>query len=162
MLKLLKSTNIYQTFFPFYWMLKIFGFACYDLNLKEKKIEISKVNKLQSFSFILLYLLVVMFMIICGELESSTEESLLVSNSWYFLYISQLGFCVLVVAFNIIYVDTTKTILKTLDDFDELTNHQTDWIFTINHSKHRSCVVFFNNYKHHFVYFETYRLLLHL
>lgn len=141
MLELLKSTNIYQTFFPFYWILKLFGFACYDLNLKKKKIEISKVNKLQSWLFILMYLLVILFMICCGELESSTEESLLVSNGWYLLYIMQLGFCVLVVAFNMYYVDITKSIFKTLDDFDKLTNHQTEWIFTLNHSKHRTYVI---------------------
>ena len=141
MLKLLKSTNIYETFFPFYWMLKIFGFACYNLNLIEMKIKVSKVNKLQSLLFIVVYLLVTSYMIIRGQLESPIEESLLVNNGWFLLYIAQLGFCVLVAAFNMYYVDITKSILKTLDDFDKLTNHQTDWIFTLNHSKHRTYVV---------------------
>lgn len=139
-----KSTSIYQTFFPFYWMLKLFGFACYDLNLEEKKIKISRTNKLQCFSFIFLYLLILIFMFICGEMESSTEESLLVNNGWYFLYIAQIGFSVLIVGCNMYYINVTKSILKTLDDFDILTNHQTNWIFTLNHSKHRSYVVYFS------------------
>lgn len=142
MFNLLKSTNIYQTFAPFYWMLKIFGFACYGLNLKENKITNLTINKLRMLLYSFMYILTLIFMIKCGELESETEESLLVSNGWYLLYILQLMFCIIIVWYNFYYVDITKSILNALDDFDILTSYQSDWIFTLNHSKHRSCVVY--------------------
>lgn len=142
MFQLKPSPNIYQTFKPFYWILKVFGFACYGIDERNREIKMKICDKIFTFLWIVIYLIFTVLNIYWGEQEP-TEDSNIIRHGWHKVYIFETLFVVLAIFFNCKNFKITRRILQTFNEFDVLTNMEFNWNFKLNPRKQRSLVIYF-------------------
>lgn len=142
MFQLKSSSNIYQTFKPFYWILKVFGFASYRLDERNQILNVRLCDKMYTFMWIVIYLFVVVLNSYWGEQEPA-EDSVLVRHGWHKLYIFETIFVAIAIFCNYKNIKTTKVIFQTLNEFDIMTNMEVNWSFKLNHTNQRSLVIYF-------------------
>lgn len=142
MFQLKSSSNIYQTFKPFYWILKVFGFASYRLDERNQVLNVRLCDKMYTFMWIVIYLFFVALNSYWGEQEPA-EDSILVRHGWHKLYIFETTFVAFAIFCNFINFKITNVILQTLNEFDIMTNMEFNWNFKLNHTKQRSLVIYF-------------------
>lgn len=117
MAKFLKSSNIYETFTPLYFIMKPSGLAPYKLDVNARKF----VWDLCSFIyFILLFFLFIINVILMGVNYSTEEYNSVVYVGWNMLYLLIVISVAILVAFNAFKCKSTEKILQSLDDFDIL------------------------------------------
>ena len=142
MFQLKSSSNIYQSFKPFYWILKVFGFASYRLDERNQVLNVRICDKMYTFMWIVIYLFIVVLNCYWGEQEPA-EDSILVRHGWHKLYIFETTFVAIAIFFNYKNFEITKVILQTLNEFDVLANMEVCWNFKLNHTEQRSLVIYF-------------------
>lgn len=142
MFQLNPSPNIYQTFKPFYWILKVFGFASYGIDERNQEINTKTCDKILTLMWIVICLVFTVLNICWGEQEP-TEDSNIIRHGWHKVYIFETLFVALAIFFNHKNFEVTKRILQTLNEFDVLTNMEFNWNFKLNHIKQRTLVIYF-------------------
>lgn len=136
----LNSNNIYQTFAPLHFVLKIFGLAAYQLDLnKSRAIKISK-NRIYIFICCLFYIGLLIFNLYWGEQEPDAEVSLLIRHGWHKLRLIQIMCMTIITIINYKNQDITIKCLELINTFDKMKTFSIN--HSSNHSKHRKICMF--------------------
>ena len=93
----LNSKNIFETFAPFYYVLKLFGFASFNL---QGKFSAKKLNAIYIVLSFVWYLLLFLINLYWGHQEPEAEKSLLTKHRWHKLHLFEMGFLASVVIWN--------------------------------------------------------------
>lgn len=142
MFQLKSSQNIYQTFKPFYWILKVFGCASYSFNENYQDLNVRLCDKIYTLMWILMYLVFLALSCYWGEQEE-IEDSNLIKHGWHKLHLFETIYLVVVLYFNYKNFKVTKMILHAINEFDVMANMENNWHFKLNHTKQRSLVIYF-------------------
>lgn len=119
MLKSGESINVYETFQPFYWTLKFFGFVSFQLDHKTARSNVRFVDVFWTFLWFCWSVFLLLINIIMGD-EDIGDRSVVVRKGLLYLLCFELLACCLIIIFHFIKRDTIATYLKLLHEFDEL------------------------------------------
>lgn len=135
------STNIYETVMPFYYSLKFFGLASFQLNVEDGKIKM----RWKDYFFLILSILLGVLVICtsCFEISGNVQKgSSFIRTSWKYQYLYQLLIIIPIIIFGWIkkkHVERFLELIYSFDEFIELLN----WEHKVNHSKNKKqlCIV---------------------
>ena len=129
--------NIFTSISPFYNLIKPFGLACYNLNLKTGKITLRWIN----------YLMLLLSLIWCQYMTylSFTESqyplgSSIISRGWKLHWMLEVILTIPIILFNFLKRKHFEKFLILLHEFDELIK-QFNWKYHINHAKGRNVLM---------------------
>ena len=129
-----EPSNIYESLSPFYYTLKFFGLASYNLNFKNGKMKTSWIHYIMMFGFIPLYLCFYYnFLNIDDSTYSPGEKSILIYG-FFFFYHFQYITIVLIMIFNFLKRGNVEKFLKYLKTFDDH-SEKMEWKFKVNHEQ---------------------------
>lgn len=137
----LNSNNIYQTFAPLHWVLKIFGLAAYQLELNNSRVLKISTNKMYIIIYCTFYISLLTIDLYWGEQEPDAEESLLIRHGWHKLYLIEMICLTIITIVNYKHQDTTIKCLELINEIDKM--EEFSWNQSLNHSHQRMiCVLF--------------------
>lgn len=136
----LNSKNIFETFAPFYYVLKWFGFGSFNL---QGKFSANKLNVIYIVLSFLWYLLFFISSLYWGHQEPAVEKSLLVIHGWHKLHLFEMLFLASVVVWNYLKRCEIQRCLKLINLFDVFVEKKFIWFEEINHKKQRLVIVRF-------------------
>ena len=134
----LNSKNIYETFAPFYYVLKLFGFASFNL---QGKFSAKKLNAIYIILSFLLYTSWFMVILHLGHQEPEAEKSLLIKHGWHKLHVFEFGFLSSVVIWNYKKRIEIERCLNLINHFDILIEKKFKMEKEIHHQRQKSTVV---------------------
>lgn len=132
------SKNIYETFAPFYYVLKLFGFASFNL---QGKFSAKKLNAIYIVLSFLIYMSWLIIILRLGHQEPKAEISLLIKYGWHKLHVFEYGVLASVVIWNYKKRIEIERCLNLINRFDILVEKKFNWNKEINHQRQRSMVV---------------------
>lgn len=116
-----RSTNIYQTFQPFYKVLKILGFFPFTVELSSKQ-HIRPSTTLFDAGLLGLWISLHSFLFglnwLLGDQEPEAESSLIVKHGWHKIYLMQTATTLFVVAHNFANRYSIVECLRLMNQFD--------------------------------------------
>lgn len=122
-MKLFQSSNIYETFVPFYFLLKLLGIIPFQLNSRSRKVEVKIGDILWTFMYWIFIIILVTWNIMFGAREPG-ETSIIVRNAWHYLILFQIISNVFIQFMNFLRRKDYQDFFKFIHDFDELViNH---------------------------------------
>ena len=127
------SSSIYQTVKPFYYFLKLFGLASFQLNCKERKIRMT----FKDYLILLCSISVGMFIVYttCSDVGSYIREGqTMIENGWKYQYLYQIVITVPMIVYGFIKRKHVQRFLEIIYFFDEQTE-LSNWEHKINHSQ---------------------------
>lgn len=136
----LNSKNIYETFAPFYYVLKFFGFASFNLQGKFSAKKWNAIYIVLSFLFYMSWFIMILHL---GEQEPEAEKSLLIKYGWHKLHVFEYGVLASVVIWNYKKRIEIEECLYLINHFDILVEKEFNWNKEINHQRQRSMVVIY-------------------
>ena len=127
-----RTTNIYESICPFYYLSKCFGLAPYHINYKTKKIETFLSDTLMFFVILLIYISSVVSTLHLANSYNpkNLSESVVAGQKMQFLYLAIMTLSIVV--YNFIYRENIVKFLMLMFKYDEATN---DWKHRVDHSK---------------------------
>lgn len=130
--------NIYKSISPFHNLIKLFGLAPYDLNLKTGKITLRWIHYLMLLlSFIWgQYMIYLSFTQIEYDLSTS-----IMNRGWKLHWELEVVLTVPIIIFNILKRKHLEKFLSLLHEFDELIK-KFNWKYQINHATGRNVLMF--------------------
>lgn len=134
----LNSKNIYETFTPFYYVLKLFGFASFNLQGKFTAKKLNAIYIILSFLFYTSWFIVILQL---GHQEPEAEKSLLIKHGWHKLHVFEFGVLSSVVIWNYKKRIEIERCLNLINHFDILVEKEFHWNKDIYHQRQRSTVV---------------------
>ena len=140
--KQFQSTSILESFSPYCFILKIFGFFPFNID-KNYKVHVIQWHKILMITYMGLYFCLFIFNVIIGEQEPESEESLLLKHGRHKSYLFELAFLTSVPLFNYFMRDDFAECLKLFNEFDSITSKNSDFTLKLNHNKHRAIVIYF-------------------
>ena len=129
-----EPSNIYESVSPFYYTLKFFGLASYDLNFYNGQMKTSWIHYIMMLWFCLVYsALIVNFLNTDAESYSPEGKSVLIYGL-EFVYDFQYIVILLLLILNFIKRGNVGKLLKLLEKFD---NHceKMRWKYKVNHER---------------------------
>lgn len=130
------SSNIYETVKPFYYSLKLFGLASFQLNCKEKKLTMTFKDYLFLFCSII-FGMVAIYSTFFEIRSYLTEGTSLIENGWKYQYLYQIVITVPIMVFGYIKKKHVERFLRIVNSFDEHIEHS-NWEHKVNHSQEKS------------------------
>lgn len=116
-----RSTNIYETFQPFYKVLKFFGFFPFTVELSSKQ-HIRPSATLFDAGLLGLWISLHSFLFglnwVLGDQEPEAESSLIVKHGWHKIYLMQTATSLFVVAHNFANRHSIVECLGLMNQFD--------------------------------------------
>ena len=131
------SNNIYSASAPFYYSLKLFGLAPYNLNVKTKKLQTSCCGYLYIICFLCFYVAVAIYSLF--RLENQTSYALIHSGIYY-QFIYQFFMMCLVVFWNFLKCNHISNFLEKLAEFDKVVA-ELKWKFKISLSQSKLGII---------------------
>lgn len=124
-----RSSNIYETFRPFYIVLKVFGFMTFRVSRRnEKGPSTTFFDGLLLGFWVSSYLFLFTMNMLWGQREPDAESSLLIKHGWHKLYLLEMFVVASVVVFNFIHRNTIVDCLRLIDQFDLV---QVTWYYRL-------------------------------
>lgn len=116
-----RSTNIYETFQPFYKVLKMFGFFPFTVELSRKQ-HIRPSTTLFDAGLLGLWISLHSFLFglnwLLGDQEPEAESSLIVKHGWHKIYLMQTATSLFAVAHNFVNRHSIVECLRLINQFD--------------------------------------------
>lgn len=129
--------NIYKSISPFQNLIKLFGLASYDLNLKTGKITLRWMH------FLMLLLTSIwgqiMIYLSFTEIEYDLSSSI-INRGWKLHWELEVVLTVPIIFFNMLKRKHLEKFLSLLHEFDELVK-KLNWKYQINHAKGRNILM---------------------
>ena len=129
-----EPTNIYESLSPFYYTLKLFGLASYNLNFKNGKMKTSIIHYIMMMCFIALYLSFIVNFLQVDVKSYSPEGKSILMYGLAFVYNFQYITILLFIIYNFLKRRNVEKFLKYLETFDDHCEKM-GWKFKINHEK---------------------------
>lgn len=114
-----QSSNIYETFSPFYILLKLLGIVPFQLNLKSGKVSVKWQDVLWIFFYWIFFVALIVLNITFGK-RKSAENSTILQNGCHFLLIFHLTSSFFIQFVNFFNRKKIGKFFKILHDFDEM------------------------------------------
>ena len=118
-MKLFQSSNIYETFVPFYFLLKLFGIIPFQLNSMSRKVEMKIVDILWTFMYWIILIILISWNIMYGAREPG-EASIIVQNGWHYLLIIQITSNFYIQFMNFLRRKDYENFLKYIHEYDQM------------------------------------------
>jgi len=114
------STNIYQTFLPFYMVLKAFGFIPFSIRHGKgtAAVTLTLSDRIALGCWTTFYALLLCLNIVWGQQEPDAEKSMLIKHGWHKLYLLEMATLAYVVLSNFIKRSSIVECLRLMDQFD--------------------------------------------
>ena len=129
-----EPSNIYESLSPFYYTLKLFGLASYNLNFKNGKMKTSIIHYIMMMCFIALYLSFIVNFLQVDVKSYSPEGKSILMYGLAFVYNFQYITILLFIIYNFLKRRNVEKFLKLLETFDDHCEKM-GWKFKINHEK---------------------------
>ena len=133
--------NVYESISPFYYTLKFFGLASYDLNFKNGKITTSFINYIIMLCHIALCLYFYYEFLQDDVATYSPEGKSVLIYGFLFFYHFQYYTIVLIFIFNFLKRKNIEKLLKLLETFDDHCEKMR-WKFKIDHKRNYWSLIF--------------------
>ena len=124
-MKLFQSSNIYETFVPFYFLLKLFGIIPFQLNSMSRKVEVKIVDILWTFMYWIFFIILISWNIMYGAREPG-ETSIIIQNGWHYLILFQITSNFFIQFMNFLRRKDYEDFLKILHNFDQMVINSID------------------------------------
>lgn len=118
-MKLFQSSNIYETFVPFYFLLKLLGIIPFQLISLSRKVEVKIVDILRTFMYWIFLIILISWNIIYGARETG-ETSIIIQNGWHYLILFQIASNFFIQFINFLRRKDYEEFFKILYDFDQM------------------------------------------
>lgn len=139
--KQFESSSIRESFSPYCFVLKLFGFFPFHI-IEDYKVDVHQRDKILMIMNVGLYFCLFILNAIIGEQEPEAETSLLLKHGCHKSYLIQLAFLTGVPLFNYFMRDNFAKCLKLFNEFDSITLNDMNFTLKLNHNKHRTIVIY--------------------
>ena len=136
-----KPSNVYESFSPFYYTLKFFGLASYNLNFKSGQMKTSGIHYIMMMCFFLVYLFFYAVYLLIDPTSYSPEGKSVLTYGFLFFYHFQYITSILIIIYNFLKRKNVEKLFKLLETFDDHVEKK-EWKFKVNHEQNYWILIF--------------------
>lgn len=118
-MEMFQSSNIYETFAPFYFLLKLYGIIPFQLNSMSRKVEVKISDILRTF-LCWIFLITLLSLNIINGARDPVETSAIMQNGWHYLNLFQIASNFYIQIMNFFNRKYYEDFFKTIYEFDQM------------------------------------------